>query len=100
MAHAPCRGADPDLFYSTRDEDSSHEVYREARRVCASCPYRAACLDYAIETRETHGLWGGLSPKQRRAEIARRRTASATETRKANNAADRAARIAAAGITP
>lgn len=39
---------------------------REARAVCAVCPVRAACLRYAIEHDERHGIWGGLTEHQRR----------------------------------
>ena len=38
-----------------------------ARRVCAACPVRQPCLDYAITNRITHGIWGGLAERERRA---------------------------------
>lgn len=37
-----------------------------ARRICASCPVRAECLNYAIEGRIEHGVWGGLTKGERR----------------------------------
>jgi WhiB family transcriptional regulator, redox-sensing transcriptional regulator len=36
-----------------------------ARDVCARCPVRRACLDYAIEAKITDGMWGGLMPTER-----------------------------------
>jgi WhiB family redox-sensing transcriptional regulator len=33
---------------------------------CRSCPVRAACLAYAIEHGQRHGIWGGLTVIQRR----------------------------------
>ncbi|TMK81786.1 MAG: WhiB family transcriptional regulator, partial [Actinobacteria bacterium] len=38
----------------------------EALSICATCPVRAQCLDYAIRNRETYGIWGGTTPDQRR----------------------------------
>jgi WhiB family redox-sensing transcriptional regulator len=38
-----------------------------ARRVCAACPVRQACLYYAITNRIVHGIWGGLTERERRA---------------------------------
>ena len=44
---------------------------REAKRICAMCEMRPACLDYALENDERFGVWGGLSEKER---LALRRT--------------------------
>ena len=38
-----------------------------ARRVCAGCPVRQACLDYAITNRIAYGVWGELTERERRA---------------------------------
>ncbi|MGW1895388.1 WhiB family transcriptional regulator [Streptomyces sp. NPDC002004] len=38
---------------------------RDAKRVCALCPIRTACLDYALAHDERFGVWGGLSEKER-----------------------------------
>ena len=52
---AACRGTDLEVFFPERGESAG-----PARRVCAACPVRHACLDYAITNRITHGIWGGL----------------------------------------
>lgn len=39
---------------------------REAKRVCANCEVRAECLEYALETDQGFGIWGGLSEPERR----------------------------------
>lgn len=36
-----------------------------AQRVCAGCPVREECLEYALVTEITHGVWGGASDRQR-----------------------------------
>ena len=59
---AACRGADLDLFFPGRGESAG-----PARQVCAACPVRQPCLDYAISNRITHGIWGGLTELERRA---------------------------------
>ncbi|GAA2422949.1 WhiB family transcriptional regulator [Streptomyces glaucus] len=38
---------------------------REAKRICALCPIRSACLEYALDHDERFGVWGGLSEKER-----------------------------------
>lgn len=48
---------------------------REAKKVCAGCPVRDECLEYALGGRETQGVWGGLSSRQRQT-LARERTAA------------------------
>ena len=59
---AACHGADLNLFFPERGESAE-----PARQVCAACPVRQPCLDYAISNRITHGIWGGLTERDRRA---------------------------------
>jgi WhiB family transcriptional regulator, redox-sensing transcriptional regulator len=59
---AACRGTGLDLFFPERGESAE-----PARRVCAACPVRQPCLDYAITNRITHDIWGGLTERERRA---------------------------------
>ncbi len=66
--HAACRGADPDIFYPATDEEAE-----EAKAVCATCPVRQACLEYALANRERDGVWGGLTERERRRVIRQRR---------------------------
>lgn len=34
--------------------------------MCAACPVRQDCLEQALATSERHGVWGGLSERERR----------------------------------
>jgi WhiB family redox-sensing transcriptional regulator len=68
MVFGACRESDPDLFFSGAREEEAL-----ALAICASCPVRLECLDYALEARERFGIWGGMTEKQRRRE--RRRIA-------------------------
>jgi WhiB family redox-sensing transcriptional regulator len=58
---AACRGTDLDVFYPERGQTAG-----PARLVCARCPVREPCLDYAVSNRITHGIWGGLTERERR----------------------------------
>lgn len=60
-ADAACRTMPVSLWYSNR----SFEM-QEASTICKRCPIRQVCLDYAIEASEEYGIWGGLTPSQRR----------------------------------
>jgi hypothetical protein len=37
-----------------------------AREVCAGCPVRAQCQEYAVRKRIDNGIWGGLTEKELR----------------------------------
>ena len=61
LDHAECKGLDPRLFFPERGEST-----REAKAVCDTCPVRSDCLDWAIDTQQKHGIWGGRSERERR----------------------------------
>ncbi|MGZ4691777.1 MAG: WhiB family transcriptional regulator [Acidimicrobiia bacterium] len=73
--HAACRGVDPSIFHPD-DEEEDELAGQEAKAVCFQCPVREACLEHAIAVREKHGIWGGLTSRERRRLIRRRRRAS------------------------
>lgn len=37
-----------------------------AKRICRSCEVRRECLEYALANNEQYGIWGGVSPRDRR----------------------------------
>ena len=59
MARGACRTTSVDMF-----PDDGAGVF-EAMAVCAECPVKGRCLDFALEHREQHGVWGGKSQRQR-----------------------------------
>lgn len=63
---AACRGADPELFFPISSAGVSQRQIRSAKAVCARCPVRPACLDYALATGQRFGIWGGLDEDERR----------------------------------
>jgi WhiB family redox-sensing transcriptional regulator len=44
-----------------------------AKAICARCAIRRRCLDFALDTRQPDGIWGGASEDERRVISARRR---------------------------
>lgn len=73
MAAASCAGAGPDLFFP--EKDAAGSVYSLAKQVCVTCPVRERCLEYAITNMIVDGLWGGMSPRDRR-KVRRARSAA------------------------
>jgi WhiB family redox-sensing transcriptional regulator len=61
VLRANCVGIDAELFFPDRGEPTRH-----AKAVCAGCEVRAECLDYALETGQKFGVWGGTSERERR----------------------------------
>lgn len=45
---------------------------RKAFETCSECPVRQICLDKAIERRERDGIFGGMTPQERKRERQRR----------------------------
>ena len=43
-----------------------HDRWPEARRLCRRCPVRDECLAHAVAHNEPVGIWGGLTPSERR----------------------------------
>lgn len=61
MVEALCAQTDPEIFFPDRGGST-----RSAKKVCARCPVRDECLEYALEHGERHGIWGGKSERERR----------------------------------
>jgi WhiB family redox-sensing transcriptional regulator len=59
---AACREApEVDFFPSPEDE----VAIGRAKAVCGACPVAGECLEYALETRQSDGIWGGHTPRER-----------------------------------
>lgn len=56
-----CAQVDPEIFFPEKGGST-----REPKQVCAQCPVRVECLDYALTHDERFGVWGGLSERERR----------------------------------
>lgn len=73
---AACLDLDPELFFPVSWAKTHETTMAEGKAICAVCPVRRQCLDFAIDTHQEYGLWGGMDAQERRRER-RRRTAQA-----------------------
>ncbi|MGH8897051.1 MAG: WhiB family transcriptional regulator [Egibacteraceae bacterium] len=72
QAHAACRGMPVEDFFPAGATGAALDRIAYAKAVCAVCPVREDCLEYALGTGQLDGVWGGLSEDERRAERRRR----------------------------
>lgn len=73
---AICRDTDPDLFFPVGTTGYALVQIDKAKQVCGECPVQPDCLQYALDTNQDSGIWGGTSEEERRA--IRRRLAGRT----------------------
>jgi hypothetical protein len=64
MRWANCKGADPDLFHPERGQSKGSVL--KAKEYCNKCGVYKACMRFAIRNNIEHGIWGGLTPAERR----------------------------------
>jgi WhiB family transcriptional regulator, redox-sensing transcriptional regulator len=64
--HSACRDTDPDLFFPVGTTARAQAQVARAKSICAECTVRSECLDYALDTNQDAGVWGGLSEEERR----------------------------------
>lgn len=75
MQEASCLGSSPDLWFPSHDR-----IPQEAKAICAACPVRSDCLEYALADRRLSGIWAGTSASDRR-RLRLRRTGQARRVR-------------------
>ena len=71
MQDGSCRDESPAVFFP-----SDSLGVDAARRICAGCPVRETCLEFALRNRIEHGVWCGASERQRRRILQQRRAAA------------------------
>ena len=79
---AECRDTDPELFFPVGTTGPALDQIAAAKRVCTTCQVQQDCLEFALQTNQDSGVWGGASEEERR------------QIRKARKAAARAAAAA------
>lgn len=72
---AACIGHE-DLFYNLEDEAKGARRTKEveAKVICSTCPVLDTCRNFALETQELYGVWGGLTEAERHRITGRQRT--------------------------
>ncbi len=66
---AACRGPQAEAFFPPQHFErkaDKREREKHAKAICASCPVRRPCLQYALDIGEAHGVWGGLNESERK----------------------------------
>ena len=63
---AACRLTDANLFFPAGTTGSAVDQIQAAKAVCRICPVQDDCLQFAFETNQESGVWGGKDEDERR----------------------------------
>ncbi len=66
-----CAQVDPALWFPESGQPNG-----KAKLVCSWCDVKVECLAFALRANEQYGVWGGLSPQERRRLRRRQRVAA------------------------
>ena len=61
-----CADTDPELFFPIGTTGQALLQIAKAKEVCSGCTVKSQCLDFALETNQDSGIWGGTSEEERR----------------------------------
>lgn len=64
---ALCRDEDPELFFPVGNTGPALLQVEMAKTVCRRCPVTESCLQWALDSGQDAGVWGGMSEEDRRA---------------------------------
>ncbi len=81
---AACHDVETGVFFP--EPEAEAPMVAVAKAICAACPVREACLNFAMTSRQDDGIWGGLDENERR-RLRRRRQEAARTARRAGQAA-------------
>ena len=78
MQSAACADVPTEVFFPIlaaggNGTNGDREENKAAKAICAVCPVVTECLNYALDARETFGVWGNTTPNERRHILAKRR---------------------------
>src|SRR5213595_2371944 len=57
-----CQSVDPETFFPAPSEPADAAV-----ALCRTCEVQGACLAWALDAGDCHGVWGATTPRERRA---------------------------------
>ncbi len=63
---ATCRDSEPNLFFPIGSTGPALDHIEAAKAICMECSVREECLNYALETNQEAGVWGGYAEDERR----------------------------------
>ena len=78
---AACRDVDPEIFFPIGTHGPALVQVEQAKKICRRCPAVDECLQFALESGQDAGVWGGTTEDERRS--LRRRAARAARAARA-----------------
>ena len=63
---ALCRDSEPSLFFPVGTTGPALDHIAEAKVICGQCDVQESCLQYALQTNQEAGIWGGYAEDERR----------------------------------
>lgn len=67
--NAACLKKDPELFFPVGEPNEGSPALAQAnaaKEICNGCEVQETCLQYALETGQDSGVWGGMTEQERR----------------------------------
>ncbi|HEX9774270.1 MAG TPA: WhiB family transcriptional regulator [Actinomycetota bacterium] len=64
---AACRDIDPEIFFPIGTTGPALAQIKAAQAICGTCAVSTQCLEWALDTGQDAGIWGGLTEEERRA---------------------------------
>jgi WhiB family redox-sensing transcriptional regulator len=63
---AACRDIDPEIFFPIGATGPALAQIQAAQAICGTCNVQKDCLEWALETGQDAGIWGGMTEDDRR----------------------------------
>ncbi|MFN2486693.1 MAG: WhiB family transcriptional regulator [Acidimicrobiia bacterium] len=63
---AACRDSEPSLFFPIGSTGPAIDQIAAAKEICLGCGVAEDCLQYALESNQESGVWGGYAEDERR----------------------------------
>jgi WhiB family redox-sensing transcriptional regulator len=64
FSQALCKEVGIEFFFTDEENERDVSMYALGKTICSGCPVKKECLEWAVK-HEAHGLWGGLTPRER-----------------------------------
>lgn len=62
-----CQDTDPELHFPIGNTGPALIQAEQAKAVCRRCPVKTDCLNFALDSGQDAGVWGGKTEEERRA---------------------------------
>lgn len=63
---ALCRDSNAELFFPIGQTGHALEMIEAAKEICDQCPAKDPCREFALQTNQEAGIWGGSTEEERR----------------------------------